>query len=105
MREIDFSYFNFEHGGLIGGHDHAYSSGRGYDFAGLIRVAGDRDRWAYILVLGEAGRYEMPGGEGMWEAAAAGCRRICRWPASCRGRACTRRSSSPTRRLRRLAGP
>ena len=71
MTEIDVAYFNFEHGGLIGGHDHAYSSGRGYDFAGLVRVAGDQDRWPHILIMGEADRYEMSGGEGMWEAAAA----------------------------------
>lgn len=45
MTEIDFAYFNYEHGGLTGGHDHAYSSGRGYDFGGLVRVAGDQGRW------------------------------------------------------------
>ena len=60
-----------KHGGLIDGHDHAYSSGRGYDFAGLVRVAGDQDRWPHVLIMGEADRYELSGGEGMWEAAAA----------------------------------
>jgi hypothetical protein len=71
VTEIDFAYFNYEHGGLIGGHDHAYSSGCGYDFGGLVRIAGDQGRWAHILVLGEGDRYEFAGGEGMWEAAAA----------------------------------
>jgi hypothetical protein len=71
MTEIDFAYFNFEHGGLIDGRDHFYSSGRGYDFGGLIRVAGSGGRWPHVLVLGEGDRYEMAGGEGMWEAAAA----------------------------------
>jgi endonuclease/exonuclease/phosphatase family metal-dependent hydrolase len=53
------------------GRDHFYSSGRGYDFGGLVRVAGDGGRWPHILVLGEGDRYELAGGEGMWEAAAA----------------------------------
>jgi hypothetical protein len=44
MTEIDFAYFNFEHGGLIDGRDHFFSSGRGYDFGGLVRVAGGGDR-------------------------------------------------------------
>ncbi len=71
MTEIDFAYFNYEHGGLIDGHDHAYSSGRGYRFDGLVRVAGDQGRWAHILTMGEGDRYEFAGGQGMWEAAAA----------------------------------
>jgi hypothetical protein len=71
VTEIDVAYFNYDHGGLIGGHDHAYSSGRGYDFAGLVRVAGDQGRWPDILILGEGDRYQYAGGEGMWEAAAA----------------------------------
>jgi len=71
VTEIDFAYFNYEHGGLTGGHDHAYSSGRGYDFGGLVRVAGDQGRWPHILIMGEGDRYEFAGGEGMWEAAAA----------------------------------
>ena len=71
MTEIDFAYFNFEHGGLIDGKDCFFSSGRGYDFAGLVRVAGDQGRWAHILVVGEGDRYELAGGEGMWLAAAA----------------------------------
>jgi endonuclease/exonuclease/phosphatase family metal-dependent hydrolase len=69
--EIDFAYFNYEHGGLADGHDHAYSSGRGYRLGGLARVAGDGGRWPHILVMGEGDRYELSGGEGMWEAAAA----------------------------------
>jgi hypothetical protein len=56
---------------LADGHDHAYSPGRGYRFGGLVCVAGDGGRWADILVMGEADRYEMAGGEGMREAAAA----------------------------------
>ncbi len=71
VTQIDFAYFNFEHGGLIGGEDSFYSSGRGYDFAGLVRVAGDQGRWPHILLMGEADRYGFAGGEGMWEAAAA----------------------------------
>jgi len=71
VTEIDFAHFNYEHGGLTGGHDHAYSSGRGYDFGGLVRVAGDQGRWPHILIMGEGDRYEFAGGEGMWEAAAA----------------------------------
>lgn len=71
MTEIDFAYFNFEQGGLIDGRDNAYSSGRGYDFNGLVRVAGDGGRWPHILILGEGDRYQYAGGEGMWEAAAA----------------------------------
>jgi hypothetical protein len=45
-----------KHGGLIGGHDRAYSSGRGYDFTGLVRVAGDQGRWPHILVMGFSNR-------------------------------------------------
>jgi hypothetical protein len=71
MTGIDFAYFNYEHGGLAGGEDRFYSSGRGYDFAGLVRVAGDQDRWPHILVMGEGDRYGFAGGEGMYEAAAA----------------------------------
>lgn len=71
MTEIDFAYFNYEHGGLINGKDCFFSSGRGYEFAGLVRVAGDQDRWPHILVMGEGDRYGYAGGEGMWEAAAA----------------------------------
>jgi hypothetical protein len=71
VTEIDFAYFNYEHFGLADGHDHAYSSGRGYRFDGLVRVAGDGGRWPHILVLGEGDRCELSGGEGMWEAAAA----------------------------------
>jgi hypothetical protein len=69
--EIDFAYFNYEHGGLVDGRDHFFSSGRGYDFGGLIRVAGSGGRWPNVLVLGEGDRYEMAGGEGMWGAVTA----------------------------------
>lgn len=71
MTEIDLAYFNYEHGGRVCGEDRLYSSGRGYDFAGLVRVAGDQGRWPHLLVIGEGDRYELSGGEGMWEAAAA----------------------------------
>lgn len=71
MTEIDLAYFNYEHGGLLNGHDHAYSSGSGYRFGGLVRVAGDGGRWPHILIMGEGDRYELSGGEGMYEAAAA----------------------------------
>src|SRR5260370_854974 len=71
MTAIDVAYFNYEQGGLIGGHDHAYSSGRGYDLDGLARVARDGGRWPPPLIMGEGNRYELAGGEGMWEAAAA----------------------------------
>jgi hypothetical protein len=71
MTEIDFAYFNYEHGGLVDGRDRFYSSGRGYRFDGLVRVAGDSGRWPHILIMGEGDRYELAGGEGMWEAAAA----------------------------------
>jgi hypothetical protein len=71
VTDLDIAYFNFEHGGLHDGKDHFFSSGRGYDFSGLVRVAGDGGRWAHILVMGEGDRYELSGGEGMWEAAAA----------------------------------
>jgi hypothetical protein len=71
VTEIDFAYFNYEHGGLVDGQDQFYGSGRGYDFGGLVRVAGDGGRWPHILAMGEADRYELAGGEGMWEAAAA----------------------------------
>lgn len=71
MTEIDFAYFNFEHGGLIGGEDRFYGSGRSYRFDGLVRVAGDQGRWPHILVMGESERYEYDGGHGAWEAAAA----------------------------------
>jgi hypothetical protein len=60
-----------KHGGLVGGEDRFYSCGRGYDFAGLVRVAGDQGRWPHVLAMGEADRYGYAGGEGMWEAAAA----------------------------------
>jgi len=71
VTEIDFAYFNYEHGGLIDGQDRFFSSGRGYNLGGLVRVAGDSDRWAHILIMGEGDRYELAGGEGMFEAAAA----------------------------------
>jgi hypothetical protein len=71
MTEIDFAYFNFEHGGLVAGEDRFYSSGCGYRFDGLVRVAGDQGRWPHVLMMGEGDRYELAGGEGMWEAAAA----------------------------------
>jgi endonuclease/exonuclease/phosphatase family metal-dependent hydrolase len=71
MTEIDFAYFNYEHGGLVDGGDHFSGSGRGYDFGGLVRVAGDGGRWPHVLVMGEADRHGYAGGEGMWEAAAA----------------------------------
>jgi hypothetical protein len=71
MTDIDFAYFNFEHGGLADGHDHAFSSGQGYDYRGLVRVAGDQGRWPHVLIMGEGDRYELSGGEGMREAAAA----------------------------------
>ena len=102
MTEIDFAYFNSDHGGLIGGEDRFCSSGRGYQFDGLARVAGDQGRWPHILILGEADRYGYAGGEGMWEAAvamrAAGAGRTCRCWGACRasgGR--LPRSSSSTR--------
>ncbi len=53
MTEIDFAYFNYEHGALIDGRDHFYRSGRGYRFGGLVRVAGDGGRWPHILVTHE----------------------------------------------------
>jgi len=56
---------------LVGGEDRFCSSGGGYDFAGLVRVAGDQGRWPHILAMGEADRYGDAGGEGMWEASAA----------------------------------
>jgi hypothetical protein len=52
VTEIDFAYFSYEHGGRICGKDRLDSSGRGYDFGGLVRVAGDRGRWPRILVMG-----------------------------------------------------
>ena len=55
MTEIDFAYFNYEHGGLIGGHDHAYSSGRGFDFAGLVRMAGPGEEAPHAGVVVVAG--------------------------------------------------
>lgn len=69
MTEIDFAYWNFEHGGRRG----ANSSGDGgaYDFSPLCRVIGHESRWPHILILGEADRYDFNGGEGLWEAAAA----------------------------------
>jgi hypothetical protein len=48
VTEIDFAYFSYEHGGLIGGEDRFYSSGRGYDFAGRVRVTDDQGRWPHI---------------------------------------------------------
>jgi hypothetical protein len=71
VTEIDIAYFNYEHGGLIDGRDHFFSSGRGYDFSGLVRAAGSGGRWPHILVMGEGDRFELAGGQGMWEAAAA----------------------------------
>jgi hypothetical protein len=40
MTGIDVAYFSYEHGGLTGGHDHAFSSGRRYSLAGLVREPG-----------------------------------------------------------------
>jgi hypothetical protein len=71
VTEIDFAYFNYEHGGLIDGRDHFFSSGRGYDFSGLIRVAGSGGRWPHVLVMGEGDRYEFNGQKGAREAARA----------------------------------
>ena len=69
MTEIDFAYLNYEHGGL---RNTGYpGGGADYDYAGLVRVMSDGDRWPHILVMGEGDRYEYAGGRGVWEAAAA----------------------------------
>ncbi len=70
MTEADVACFSYGHGGLAAGHDHVCSSGRGHDFAGLVRAAGDQGRWPRIPVVGEGGRHGFAGGEGMREAAA-----------------------------------
>jgi endonuclease/exonuclease/phosphatase family metal-dependent hydrolase len=72
MAEIDFAYFNYEHGGArraaggipddMPGH---------YDYSGLVRVAGDGGRWPHILIMGEGDWYGYNGGKGAWGAAAA----------------------------------
>ncbi|SEP53963.1 hypothetical protein [Amycolatopsis saalfeldensis] len=69
MTTIDLAYFNFEHGGLIGGG--ARGGGSGYDFTGLVRVMGEDDRWPNLFVMGEGDRYEFNGGQGKWGAVAA----------------------------------
>src|SRR6266536_6036411 len=66
---IDLAYFNFEHGGLIGGG--ARGGGSGYEYTGLVRVMGEDDRWPNLFVMGEGDRYDFNGGEGMWGAVAA----------------------------------
>ena len=45
MTEIDFAFFNYEHGGLIGGEDRFYSSGRGYRFDDLVLRRRSSTRW------------------------------------------------------------
>lgn len=69
MTEIDFAYWNYEHGG----RRDADSGGNGgsYDFEPLCRVVGHEDRWPHVLILGEADRYDFDGGAGLWGAAAA----------------------------------
>jgi hypothetical protein len=69
MTQIDLAYFNYAHGGLIGGG--ARGGGAGYDYTGLVRVIGEDDRWPHLLVMGEGDRYEFDGGDGMWGAAEA----------------------------------
>jgi hypothetical protein len=71
MTQVSVAYFNYEHGGVIDCHCHAYSSEGGYDLPGLVRVAGDGGRWPHILSVGDGDRHELAGGKGVWEAAAA----------------------------------
>jgi hypothetical protein len=69
VTNIDFAYFNYEHGG----RRNADYTGEGgaYDFAPLCRVIGHEGRWPDVLIMGEADRYEYEGGAGLWGAAAA----------------------------------
>jgi hypothetical protein len=56
VTEIDFAYFNYEHGGLVDGRDHFFSSGRGYDYGGLVRVAGSGGPWVAVQQASGGGR-------------------------------------------------
>lgn len=70
MTILDIAYINFAHGGLIAEKDELGIGAGGctYDHTGLVRMAGEDDRWPDILVMGEADRYEYWGGRGAWEA-------------------------------------
>jgi len=80
MTEIHVAYFSYGPGGVIDCHYRTCSSGRGYDFPGLARVAGDGGRWPRILIMGEGDRHELAGDQGMPEAAA----RLISLPAAAR---------------------
>ena len=54
MTEIDFAYLNYEHGGLR--DTGCPGGGADYDYAGLVRVMSDGDRWPHILVMGLSDR-------------------------------------------------
>jgi hypothetical protein len=50
VTEIDLAYFNYEHGGL---RNTGYpGGGADYDYADLVRVMSDGDRWPHILCMG-----------------------------------------------------
>ena len=66
---IDFAYFNYKHGGLVNGN--SLGDGGPYDYRGLVRVMGEDGRWPDVAGVGEGNKYELNGGEGAWEAAAA----------------------------------
>ncbi len=69
--EIDFACFNFEHGGACRRSESPDDMPGSYDYAGLVRVAGDGGRWPHVLVMGEGDWYGCCGGKGAWDAAAA----------------------------------
>lgn len=69
MTEIDLAYFNYANGGLDKVQFHG-SSGT-YRFEGLVRTAGQHDRWPDIFVMGEAEEYGFKGGLGLYGAATA----------------------------------
>lgn len=69
MTVLELAYFNYQNGGLLAAD--LYGGGQGYDFRGLVRVAGDGGRWPHILVMGEGVRYGENGAAAAFGAAAA----------------------------------
>lgn len=68
---IELAYINYEHGGLPADPARSELCTCTHDFAGLVRMAGEDDRWPDLLVMGEGVNYRDHGGRGMWGAANA----------------------------------
>lgn len=71
MTAVDLAYINYWHGGLAGDPARSDGCGCSYDFRGLVRMAGEDQRWPDLLVMGEGVHYSHNGGKGLFGAAQA----------------------------------